>query len=264
MAVTRRGKNRPPLFQGIGVALVTLFDEAGRLLASDTAQLARRLVDRGVRAVLLAGTTGESWALDGEERCALVKATKAVVPSHIPVIVGTGAGTTAASCAMTAAVHAVGADAALVAAAAGSSPVDFFTQVAQAAPGMPLLAYHLPLLSPLDFPVSRLGELPIIGIKDSSDDMARITEEVERFAGDVYVGSSNMLTFAHSIGADGALLALANIAPEDCAAAFAGDLAAQQRLVALHERSLADFPGGLKRMVAEATGFSASVRVAPR
>ncbi|MFZ0888522.1 MAG: hypothetical protein WA005_08730 [Candidatus Binataceae bacterium] len=56
------------------------------------------------------------------------------------------------------------------------------------------------------------------------------------------------------------MLGLAKIAREDCAAAFADDLAAQQRLAALHGRSLADFPGGLKRMVGETYGFSASVR----
>jgi len=53
---------------------------------------------------------------------------------------------------------------------------------------------------------------------------------------------------------------LANIAREDCTAAFAGDLAAQQRLAALHGPGFADFPGGLKRMVGETYGLSASVR----
>ena len=41
-----------PLLQGIGVALVTLFDDSGRLLADETAELAARLVERGAKAVL--------------------------------------------------------------------------------------------------------------------------------------------------------------------------------------------------------------------
>ena len=48
-----------PVFRGVGVALVTLFDANGELDAPATAELAVRLVDLGVRAVLVAGTTGE-------------------------------------------------------------------------------------------------------------------------------------------------------------------------------------------------------------
>jgi 4-hydroxy-tetrahydrodipicolinate synthase len=42
----------------VGVALVTLFDVKGRPDAAATAAHAARVVARGVRAVLLAGTTG--------------------------------------------------------------------------------------------------------------------------------------------------------------------------------------------------------------
>ena len=62
------GTVRLRLFEGVGVALVTLFDRTGRLLADETADLAATLVGRGVRAVLLVGTTGEPWALDGADR----------------------------------------------------------------------------------------------------------------------------------------------------------------------------------------------------
>src|SRR5690606_634773 len=51
-------------FRGVGVALVTLFDDEGEIDAPATADHAARLVDAGVGAVLVAGSTGEAAALD--------------------------------------------------------------------------------------------------------------------------------------------------------------------------------------------------------
>ena len=57
-----------PPFSGVGVALVTLFDADGEIDASTTARHASHLVDRGIRGVLVAGSTGEAAALDADER----------------------------------------------------------------------------------------------------------------------------------------------------------------------------------------------------
>lgn len=46
------------VFTGVGVALVTLFDDGGRVDATESAALARDLVDRRKRSVLVCGTTG--------------------------------------------------------------------------------------------------------------------------------------------------------------------------------------------------------------
>ena len=48
-----------PLWRGVAVALVTLFEADGvRVDAAATAAHARRLVELGVRGVLVAGSTG--------------------------------------------------------------------------------------------------------------------------------------------------------------------------------------------------------------
>src|SRR5215468_12306030 len=46
------------LFRGTGVALVTLFHDDGAIDPGATGKFARELVERGMRAVLVAGTTG--------------------------------------------------------------------------------------------------------------------------------------------------------------------------------------------------------------
>src|SRR2546421_10267011 len=80
-----------PVFAGVGVALVTLFDDQGELDAPACAALAAQLVDLGVRAVVVAGTTGEAAALQPAERIALLDAMRPDVPPSVPAIPGTGA-----------------------------------------------------------------------------------------------------------------------------------------------------------------------------
>ena len=46
-----------PLFTGVGVALATLFDDHGEVDAKATADFAATLVDLGIRAVVVAGST---------------------------------------------------------------------------------------------------------------------------------------------------------------------------------------------------------------
>src|SRR5918995_374550 len=129
------------MFTGIGVALVTLFHDDRSLDAAGTADLAARLVDDGVRAVL-AGTGG-TWAGQAARR--------------------------------TAAARDGGADAALVLSPRRvADPRPYFAEVAAAAGDLPLLAYHFPAVSAPGIPVPMLAELPVIGVKDSSGEPDRL------------------------------------------------------------------------------------------
>ena len=57
-----------PVFSGVGVALVTLFDDDGRVDVPGTADLAGRLAETGLDAFVVGGSTGEAYALEEEER----------------------------------------------------------------------------------------------------------------------------------------------------------------------------------------------------
>ena len=72
---------------------------------------------------------------------------------------------------------------------------------------------------------------------------------------------SALLSLAGPIGAHGAILALANLEPEACAAAFGGDAAAQRSLASAHLAAGQDFPRGLKRLMAAKWGTSAATRL---
>jgi 4-hydroxy-tetrahydrodipicolinate synthase len=250
------------LFTGVGVALVTIFDEDGELNASATADLAARLVDAGVRAVLVAGTTGEAASLTPDERDALVAAARAALPDDVPVIAGTGAPTGRQAAELTERAFDAGADAALALSPPGAAdPRPYYDRVAKAAGGRRLLAYHYPGASSPGIAVGLLPDLPVSGLKDSSGDPDRLLQELDVFDGDLFTGSPTLLTMCAAVGAPGALLALANVAPERCIAAFGGDGAAQRELIGAHRLAAEQFPAGVKRMVAERFGLSAAARI---
>jgi 4-hydroxy-tetrahydrodipicolinate synthase len=251
----------PALFTGVGVALVTLFREDGALDAPATADLAGRLVDLGVRCVLVAGTTGEAAALTPDERDGVVGAVRSALPADVPVLAGTGAPTGRQAAELTERAFAAGADAVLALSPPRvADPRPYYETVAKAAGG-PLLAYHFPRAAAPGIPVDLLGDLPVSGLKDSSGDAGRLLHERDVFGGDLYTGATSLVGLCGAVGGAGALVAVANVAPEDAVAAFAGDAEAQVRLAAVDRTASAGFPGGYKRAAAQRFGTSVVIRL---
>ena len=250
------------LFRGVGVALVTLFDAGGEVDAVSTGKLAAGLAGRGMAAVLVNGTTGEAGTLTGAERAALIEAVRAAVPDPVPVIAGTGAPSLRQADALTRAAVTAGADAVLTWCPPRCTDLaGYFAAIGEAAAGRQVLAYHNPFMACADIPVDGLAGLPVSGVKDSSGSPDRLLDELARYPGDTYAGSAGYLALAGPMGAAGALLALANLAPEACARAWGGDAAAQRDLAAQHLAVRAGGPAQLKRMLAGADGTSPVSRI---
>jgi 4-hydroxy-tetrahydrodipicolinate synthase len=253
-----------PLFSGVGVALVTLFDDDGEVDFAGTAGLAAELAGAGVRAIVVAGSTGEAATLDAAERVALTKTVRDAVPAGVPVIVGTGAPSARQAALLTAEVVAAGADGVLVLSPPGSAdPVAYYAEAVRAAAGaVPVLAYHFPAMSAPGIDVDvlpRLTDVGVAGVKDSSGDPARLLRTLDVFAGWLYVGSPWLLSAAGPLGATGAILAVANIEPELSVAAFAGDVEAQRALTAVNTRATG--PAAVKALLAERTARSPRTRI---
>jgi 4-hydroxy-tetrahydrodipicolinate synthase len=250
------------VYRGVGVALVTIFHDDGAIDLDSTAKLARELVERGMQAVLVAGSTGEASTLADPERRALVQAVRKTVPDETPVIAGTGAPSIRQAVALTRDAVGAGADAVLAWPPPGSRDLPgYYSAVAGAAAGRPVLAYHFPAVSAPGVPVTALGNLPVTGVKDSSGDPSRLLDELAHYTGDTYVGSSALLALAGPMGATGALLALANAEPERCVVAFAGDAVTQRDLAERHLEVAAAPPVVLKRLLARSHGLPATCRI---
>src|SRR5262245_52907317 len=181
------------LWRGVGVALVTLFDEDARLDTTATAAHAARLVGLGLSGVLVAGSTGEADALTDDERIELIDAVRAACPG-VPLLAGASGAWTGQAVARTAAAVKAGADAVLVAPPLRCGDlVGFYAAVAAAAGPAPVLAYHFPGVAGSAVPVEALPNLAVAGIKDSSGDAERLLAEVGR--GQVYVGSTVLVGY---------------------------------------------------------------------
>jgi len=249
------------VFTGVGVALVTLLHADGQVDAPSTAALARDLVGRGMRAVLVCGTTGEAATLTDDERADLIRTVRAAVPSQVPVLAGTGARVTERAAELTAAAALAGADAIL----AWPPPEcpdlpGYYAALAVAAGNLPVLAYHIPWVSAPGVPVEALPGLPVTGLKDSSGDPDRLLAEVVHYPGATYVGSSALLALAGPLGATGAILAVANVEPDLCRRAFEGDARAQHKLADAHLAARKGGPAALKQVLAQQRGTIALSR----
>lgn len=250
-----------PLWRGVAVALVTLFDADREVDAAATAAHAATLVELGVRAVLVGGSTGESDALTDAELADLVVAVRRACPA-VPVLAGAGGPWVRTAATRAAAAVKAGADAVLVPPPRrGTDLPAFYGAVAEAVAPAAVLAYHYPGVAGGEVPAPALADLPVHGLKDSSGDAERLLAELAAWDRPTYVGSSALVAYAGWLGAAGAILASANVAPEDSVAAFDGDVAAQRRLLGPHVAIRERFPHGLKAAVAARFGTPVHARL---
>jgi 4-hydroxy-tetrahydrodipicolinate synthase len=255
------GAERRPVFTGVAVALVTFFDEHGHVDTAATARHAEHLAGRGMRAIVVAGSTGEASHLSMKERLQLLDCVRKAVGTDVPVILGTGnlsAGVSVPNLTRRAAEH--GASAALTLSPHSGDIREFYGEVVAAAGAMPVLAYHYPAVSPPGIPVEDLRALKVAGIKDSSGDCERLLDTLAQYRGPFYTGSSSIVAWAGMLGATGAILAVANLEPELCVDAFAGSVPAQKDLLAAHKIHSAYGIKGIKEELARRYGTSTVCR----
>jgi len=247
-------------FEGIGAALCTIFDSRGKLDAPGTASLAVQLVDAGVDALVVAGTTGEAITLTRKERVKALRAVLDAVEGRVPVIAGSGAPSIHQAAIYTADAVDTGANGVLALSPPGvEDPRAYYDAIAKDTAGVPLLAYHYPKQSAPGIQADLLTDLPISGCKDSSGDAQWFLEAVTEWEGPMYTGSPALLSWAGPIGASGAILGLANVEPELCSRAFYGDAEAQRELAGPIQMTRSIH--ALKDLVAARFGVSSVARL---
>src|SRR5262245_40371619 len=185
-------------------------------------------LSRGIHGVFVLGTTSEFYALDEAEKQTVVAAAVAHVNGRRPVFAGTGAETTREVVRLTRMAEKEGADGVSVITPYFIKPTqaeltDHFRRVAESTK-LAVVLYNNPAtcagLSIEPETVARLAEIPnIVGIKDSSGDLQNTIEIMrstprEKFA--VLNGRDTLILAALQFGAQGAIPASCNIAPELC------------------------------------------------
>jgi len=174
------------------------------------------------------GSTGEFVYLTSDERVRVIATVRKYTPSDRILIAGTGAMTTAETIQLTRRAAELGVDAVMVVTPfyyTGQMTDEVlrahYTAVADASP-IPVLLYNVPMFTHVNMAVetiARLAEHPnIIGIKDSSGDVAQLSAIIQNTPEDfvVLTGGAAVLHPALAVGAHGAILAAANVVPELC------------------------------------------------
>jgi 4-hydroxy-2-oxoglutarate aldolase len=155
-----------------------------------------------------------------------------VMPKNRPLLAGTGRESTAATIAATERAARLGVDAVLVRTPSfykGQMTTDAFvkhyTQVADRSP-VPVLLYNVSMYTGVNLLPEAVGILSqhpnIVGIKETNSDMVQFGEYLARAADGftVLAGSGATYFSALMLGAHGAILAVAGVAPDACVGIF--------------------------------------------
>lgn len=174
------------------------------------------------------GSNGEAVFLTREEKLTLVEATKKFSSDDKIIIAGTGTDSIKETIFLTNESASCGADFALILTPSfyksemkHQSYVKYFSMVADKSK-IPILIYNVPKFTGVDIEAETVAELSkhqnIIGIKNSSENGRQNIEFVANTHKDfsVIVGTASMLFNGITCGAVGGILALANIAPNQC------------------------------------------------
>ena len=213
---------------GLAVALATPFTAAGEVDLPAFRKLVRHVVGGGVDTLVPLGTTGEAATLLEEERDAIIEACLEESGGH-PVVVGTGHNATRQAAAMTKRAQQLGAAGALVVTPYYNKPgpdglVAHYAAIAEAAPGLPLIAYNVPGRTGLNVTpamLARLWENPqVVAVKESSGSLAQIAEVARLLprGKTLLSGDDNLALAAIAVGASGLVSVLGNVLPRETAA----------------------------------------------
>jgi len=215
-------------FTGIFTPIVTPFLSDDTLDEQGLRSNVVRWMATPLTGLVVLGSNGEAPQLDEDETDRVIDIVRAEMPRNRPMIVGTGRESTRATIAATRRAASAGADAALVRTPAffkAQMTTDVFVrhyvEVADASP-IPVMLYNVTMYTGVNLlpdAVARLGTHPnIVGMKESGSDLAQIADFIARTPDDfsVLAGSAATVFAALCVGCDGAILALAQLAPEAC------------------------------------------------
>jgi len=210
---------------GTGVPLATPFDDSGDLDTDALADLTEWIVERGVDFIVPCGSNSEAELMTADERARAVEIVCEAVPDDVDVLAGTGHPGLRETLDQTERAADAGADGALVVTPFyfnhdQDALADYYRQVADEA-SIPIYLYSVPPYTNVVLEPETVGELAshenVAGMKDSSGNLDRFQHErklTEDEEFELFVGSGGVYAPALDAGADGGILALANIAPE--------------------------------------------------
>ncbi len=208
----------PPDLGSILTAMVTPFDERGRVDEDAAVRLMHHLVEHGSDGVVVCGTTGEAATLDDEEHLGMIELAVAELGSSHTVVAGVGSNDTRHAVMLTERATALGADALLSVNPYYNRPsrrgiVAHYREVVRAT-NLPILLYNIPQRTGSDMSNDLLAELAqldnIVGVKQANAaNLATVDGMV------IYAGNDDMLVDVLEMGEPGGILTCSHVFGEE-------------------------------------------------
>jgi 4-hydroxy-tetrahydrodipicolinate synthase len=205
-------------FGSILTAMVTPFDEQGRVDEDAAVRLMHHLVEHGSDGVVVCGTTGEAATLNDEEHLGMIELAVSELGSSHTVIAGVGSNDTRHAVMLTERATALGADALLSVNPYYNRPsrrgiVAHYREVVRAT-DLPILLYNIPQRTGSDMPNDLLAELAqldnIVGVKQAN---AANLGKVDGLM--IYAGNDDMLVDVLELGEPGGILTCTHVVGEE-------------------------------------------------
>jgi 4-hydroxy-2-oxoglutarate aldolase len=214
--------------KGVFPPIPTPFDSEGNVAHQALVENLERWNQYELAGYVVLGSNGEAVYLTEEEKLSVWETARQVIPSDKVMIAGSGCESTRQTIASTRQAAQIGADAALLLTPhyysgkmTPDSLVHHYQAVAEASP-IPVVLYNVPKFTNVDMDaatIARAARHPnIIGIKDSGGNIIKLADAVGLTGPDfqVLAGSAGFFFAGLTLGAVGGIMALANIAPQEC------------------------------------------------
>jgi 4-hydroxy-tetrahydrodipicolinate synthase len=231
-------------WKGCGTALVTPFDEKGRIDFRAVAKLVDWQISQGIDFLVPCGTTGESATLSGDERKAVTAAVVKAADGRVPIVAGAGGNHTAKAVFWARDAEEVGADGILSVSPMYNKPspdglVRHFEAIAEAS-DLPIVAYNVPTRTGTDMDVEtilRIAEIPrVAALKEASPNFGKIARLMATIPEDfvVFSGEDSTALALIALGGRGLISVASNEIPSEmsalCAAALSNEWDEARRL----------------------------------
>lgn len=215
------------MWRGVFPAVTTKFTSDDRLDMAEMERCFALQVEAGVDGLIVCGSLGEAMALEGEEKLEILKLAKSVAGSR-PVLMTVCESSTRRAVAAAQAAAKAGADGLMVLPGVPyrSAPHETLAHLFAVArgSGLPIMVYNNPVAYGVDVTPDMFDELAgeplVVAMKESTDDIRRVSEVISRFGDrfDVFTGVDNLALESLVMGATGWVAGLVVAFPKETVA----------------------------------------------
>lgn len=210
-------------FKGIFPALVTPFDENGKIHAYAVSKLVEKCLEKGVAGFYVGGSTGESFLLTSEERRFMLEQVIKAVDGRADVIANIGVFATEQGLELAKHAESLG-----VAAISSVPPfyfpfsmdeyVQYYNDLAEGV-SVPVIVYNIPAMSGITFKTKDIGRLfenhKIIGMKHTSYDLFQLQRVLKKHPNkNIFCGHDELFLSASAVGIQAGIGSSFNIMAE--------------------------------------------------